>query len=72
MKSNPTSTALKFSVAQPSTATKTKEFKWMGFKSHMMATMAKWRENDYLTDTIFQCVRLLTCLMRMIIFFKPS
>ena len=29
----------------------------MGFKSHMMATMAKWREHDYLTDTIFHCVR---------------
>jgi len=27
----------------------------MGFKSHMMATMAKWRERDYLTDTTFQC-----------------
>ena len=29
----------------------------MGFKSHMMATMAKWREHDYLTDTTFHCVR---------------
>jgi len=27
----------------------------MGFKSHMMATMAKWREHDYLTDTTFHC-----------------
>jgi len=53
MKSNPISAA-KSSAAQPST-TKPKEFKWMGFKSHMMATMAKWRESDYLTDTTFQC-----------------
>ena len=34
-----------------------KDFKWMGFKSHMMATMAKWREAGHLTDTVFQCVR---------------
>ena len=34
-----------------------KEFKWMGFKSHMLATMAKWREVDFLTDAAFQCVR---------------
>lgn len=53
MKSNPVPT-VKVSVAQPST-TKPKEFKWMGFKSHMMATMAKWREIDYLTDTTFHC-----------------
>ena len=53
MKSNSNSIA-KSSAAQPST-TKPKEFKWMGFKSHMMATMAKWRERDYLTDTTFQC-----------------
>jgi len=53
MKSNPTPT-VKFSLGQPSEK-KTKEFKWMGFKSHMMATMAKWRELDYLTDTTFQC-----------------
>ena len=33
-----------------------KEFKWGGFKSHMMATMAKWREVNYLTDATFQCV----------------
>lgn len=33
-----------------------KEFKWMGFKSHMLATMAKWREVDFLTDAAFQCV----------------
>ena len=33
-----------------------KEFKWMGFKSHMMATMAKWREQDHLTDAVFKCV----------------
>ena len=36
-----------------------KGFKWMGFKSHMLATMAKWREADYFTDTVFQCVRIL-------------
>jgi len=55
MKSNPAHLpTVKFSVAQPST-TKPKEFKWMGFKSHMMATMAKWREHDYLTDTTFHC-----------------
>jgi len=53
MKSNPNSAA-KSSATQPTTA-KPKEFKWMGFKSHMMATMAKWRESDYLTDTTFQC-----------------
>ena len=35
-----------------------KEFKWGGFKSHMMATMAKWREVNYLTDATFQCVSL--------------
>ena len=35
-----------------------KDFKWMGFKSHMMATMAKWREAGHLTDTVFQCVRI--------------
>ena len=34
-----------------------KEFKWMGFKSHMMATMAQWRELDHLTDAVFHCVR---------------
>jgi len=28
----------------------------MGYKSHLMATMAKWREVDYLTDAVFQCV----------------
>jgi len=33
-----------------------KEFKWGGFKSHMMATMAKWREVNYLTDATFQCL----------------
>ena len=53
MKSNSNSIA-KSSAAQPST-TKPKEFKWMGFKSHMLATMAKWREDDYLTDATFQC-----------------
>jgi hypothetical protein len=37
-----------------------KEFKWMGFKSHMMATMAKWREINYLTDTVFHCVSYIT------------
>ena len=42
----------------PTTAKPFKDFKWMGFKSHMLATMAKWREIDYLTDTVFQCVRI--------------
>ena len=62
MKSNPVPT-VKFSVAQPST-TKPKEFKWMGFKSHMMATMAKWREHDYLTDTTFHCVSFFLLFLR--------
>ena len=32
-----------------------KEFKWMGFKSHMMATLAQWRDENYGTDATFQC-----------------
>lgn len=35
---------------------KPKEFRWMGFKSHMMATLAQWREDDYQTDATFQCL----------------
>ena len=35
-----------------------KDFKWMGFKSHMLATMAKWREANHFTDAVFQCVRI--------------
>ena len=48
-------------------AENTKEFKWMGFKSHMMATMAQWREIDYLTDTIFKCVSFHTFLVIFIL-----
>ena len=53
MKSIPNTTS-NFIIAQPKNM-KPKEFKWMGFKSHMLATMAKWREDDYLTDATFQC-----------------
>ena len=43
-----------------------KEFKWMGFKSHMLATMAKWREVDFLTDAAFQCVRFLYLIYKIL------
>ncbi len=33
-----------------------KDFKWMGFKSHVMATLAQWRDEDYHTDTVFHCI----------------
>ena len=42
-----------------------KEFKWGGFKSHMMATMAKWREVNYLTDATFLCVSYIYILINV-------
>ena len=51
------------SPAAPNVQGMKKEFKWMGFKSHMMATMSQWREMDYLTDTIFKCVIMIDDLI---------